>query len=168
VTTRLVNGYLRHDRDLPFGRLYTLVEGSVSSPAESGAEGYFSVLGEAQLTRGPHQPYLRLEFATRPEYAREGIPGTDGFFRYDHDSHAIGATRWFIATAGYGSEATRLPFSARPFAEIGYHNAVHERGNMAPRRNSTAATTSSPSPPACASSSAAGPCAWACTASSTP
>jgi hypothetical protein len=131
VTTRLVNGYVRHDRDLPFGRLYTLVEGSVSSPAESGADGYFSVLGEAQLTRGAHQPYLRLEFATRPEYAREGVPGADGFFRYDHDSHAIGATRWFIATAGYGFEATRLPFSARPFAEIGYHNAVHERGNIA-------------------------------------
>jgi hypothetical protein len=129
-TSRLVNAYLRHDRAHGVGHLYALAEGSVSDPA--GAEdGYWSVLGEAQLRRGVHQPYVRLELATRPEYARDGAPGFDAFYRYDHDAEPIAATRWFIAAAGYNYHLTRLPASARPFVEIQYHNAVNERGDVA-------------------------------------
>jgi hypothetical protein len=131
ATTRLVNGSVRHDAAHRFGRLYAMVEASRSIPADDDDDGYWSVLGEAQLTRGAHRPYARLEVATRPEYAREGDAGAAGFFRYDHDDHAIGATRWVIATAGYGFEATPLPYSARPFIELNFNNVVHERGPVA-------------------------------------
>jgi hypothetical protein len=39
---------------------YTLVESSVSVPADGDEDGYFSILGEAQLRRGPHRPHVRL------------------------------------------------------------------------------------------------------------
>jgi hypothetical protein len=131
-TTRLVNGYVRHDRVHHFGHLYALVEASLSEPAGE-AGGYWSVLGEAQLGRGRHQPYVRLEVATRPEYVRAGVPGSAGFYRYDHDAGPIGATRWFIAAAGYNYHLTRLPFSARPFLEVQFHNVANERGDVAAR-----------------------------------
>lgn len=127
-TTRLFNAYVRHDRTYDFGGLYALVEASVSDPEEG--DGYFAVLGEAQLTRGIHRPYARVEVSTRPEYARDGAEGDD-FFRYDHDAHAIGATHWIITTAGYGVSATSLPLSVRPFVEVQHHNAVNERGDIA-------------------------------------
>jgi hypothetical protein len=125
-TTDLVNAYVRHDAQHSFGRLYALLEASRSRADED----YFAVLGEVQLTRGRHRPYARVELATRPEYAREGAGGDD-FFRYDHDSHAIGATRWVISTAGYGFTATSLPYSVRPFIEVQHHNAANERGGVA-------------------------------------
>jgi hypothetical protein len=126
--TRLVNAYARHDAAYGFGRLYALVEASRSDPDEG--DGYFAIVGETQLTRGRHQPYARVELATRPEYAREAADG-DGFFRYDHDAHAVGATRWVITSLGYGFTATQLPFSLRPFVEVQYHNAANERGDVA-------------------------------------
>jgi hypothetical protein len=130
-TTELVNAYVRHARSYGFGRLYTLLEASLGMPRDEDEEDLYSILGEAQLTRGPHQPYVRLEFATRPEYARDGLPGQDDFFRYDHDLRPFGATQWFIATGGYGFQATTLPFSIRPFVELNYHNVVNHRGNLA-------------------------------------
>ncbi|MBR9989277.1 MAG: hypothetical protein KFH98_05935 [Gemmatimonadetes bacterium] len=128
--SRLANAFVRHERSYSFGKLYSLIEASLSDPREAGDEGYFSVLGEVQLTRGRHQPYARVEVATRPEYERDGAPGTDGFFRYDHDAHAHAATRWVITSAGYGYEATRLPYSARPFIELQHNNAANARGDV--------------------------------------
>jgi hypothetical protein len=93
-TTTLYNAASRHERLYSFGTVYGLVEASMSEPEEG--DGYFSVLGETKLGFGAHQPYYRIEYATRPEYTREGAPGTQEFFRYDHDEHAIGATRWLI------------------------------------------------------------------------
>ncbi|MGH7504712.1 MAG: hypothetical protein ACRELX_03640, partial [Longimicrobiales bacterium] len=78
--TRLWNAAVRHARD----GVYALLEASRGEPTDG--DGYFSVLGEARLVRGAHRPYARLEYATRPEYERRGAPGTDGFFRYDHDA----------------------------------------------------------------------------------
>ncbi|MEX2530897.1 MAG: hypothetical protein WD960_08995 [Gemmatimonadota bacterium] len=123
--TRLMNGKVRYGADAPLGRLYGLVEASLSRPEES--SGYFSVLGEGQIERGVHRPYVRLEYATRPEYEREGTEAP-GFFRYDHDAPAIGATRWLIATLGYGHRLSGFPLAAKPFVEVGYHHASHERG----------------------------------------
>jgi hypothetical protein len=131
-TSRLLNGYVRHDRVHRFGHLYGLIEASLAEPAGD-EDGYWSVLGEVQLRRARHQPYVRLELATRPEYAREGVPGAAAFYRYDHAAEPIGATRWFSAAAGYGYHLTRLPASARPFLELQFHNAAHERGNVAAR-----------------------------------
>lgn len=128
TVTRLVNVALRHERQIAAGTLYALVEASSSDPDVD--DGYWSVLGEAQLTRGAHRPYLRFEAATRPEYLREGPPGTDGFYRYDHDAHPIGATRWAIIAAGWGYELTGLPVSARPFIELQHHNVAGERGGI--------------------------------------
>lgn len=130
VVTRLYNAAVRHERGSSYGDVYGLVEGSMSDPDDD--EGYFSLLGEAQLRAGAHQPYARVEYATRPEYDREGAPGTADFFRYDHGSHAIGATRWFISTLGYGYELTGYPVSARPFVELQYNRAGAERGGIEP------------------------------------
>jgi hypothetical protein len=129
--SRLANAYIRHARQYGFGTLYSLIEASVSDPAGSDDDGYYAVLGEVQVTRGRHRPYARLEIATRPEYERAGAAGTDGFFRYDHDAHATGATRWVITSVGYGYEWTRLPYSARPFIELQHNNAANARGAVA-------------------------------------
>lgn len=125
-TTRLWNLALRHGLTYDFGEVYGLVEFSRSEPEHD--DGYFSVLAETQVTMGRHQPYLRLEYATRPEYPRDGAPGGDAFFRYDHDAEAIGATRWVIANLGYNLLATRGQLSIRPFANAQLHRVTRERG----------------------------------------
>jgi hypothetical protein len=110
--------------------VYALLEASRSDPEHDAS--YFSVLGEASLRTGRHQPHARLEYATRPEWPRRGGAGTDDFLRYDHDDEPTGATRWLIATAGYGYEATGYPFSVRPFIELQYFRATAERGGIDP------------------------------------
>ena len=130
TVTKLFNLSLRHENDHEFGRLYSLAEWSVSNPDEG--DGYFSVLGEASVTNGAHKPYARVEYATRPEYPRAGAPGSRGFFRYDHDDHAIGSTRWLTVVGGYGVTATQLPFSARPYAEIQWNRVSADRGGIEP------------------------------------
>ncbi len=120
--TRLWNGAVRYWTS----GLYVLTEASRSWPEDD--DGPFSVVGEAELVRGPHRPYARVEYATRPEFVRLGPAGTEDFFRYDHDADPIGGTRWFIASAGYGHEATGYPASVRPFIEVQYHYAAEERG----------------------------------------
>jgi hypothetical protein len=126
TVTRLANTAVRHAGSHGFGSVYALLEASRSWP--DGREGYYSVLGETQLGIGRHQPYARVEIATRPEYAREGAPGTGEFFRYDHDDTPIGATRWLIGSLGYGFQSTGYPFSARPFVEVNHHRVAHDRG----------------------------------------
>ena len=123
-TTALVNAAIRHAGP----ELYALLEASTSDPEH--ADGYFSVLAEARLDRAGHQPYARLEWATRPEYAREGVPGTEGFFRYHHGGDATAASRWLIGTLGYGFEATSYPWSFRPFIEIQHHHVRGARGGL--------------------------------------
>ena len=126
--TRLFNGMLRHESGYGLGHLYALIEGSWSDP-DHGA-GVFSVLGEASLHRGIHKPYARVEYASRPEYARNGAPDTRGFFRYDHDAEPIGATRWLSLVAGYGISASPLPYSARPYLEAQWHTVSADRGSI--------------------------------------
>lgn len=128
-TTALRNIAVRYDKPVDRGRTYALVELS-NGQGEDDEERYFSLLGEAAWQRGAHQPYARLEYATRPEYAR-GV-GDEGFFRYDHDDHPIGATRWIIPTVGYGYTLTAQPISARPFAEVQYSRVAEERGGIEP------------------------------------
>ena len=127
-TSRLLNAALRRSGPAGPGILYGLAEASRSDPED--AEGYFSLLAEMRYDANRHQPYLRLEYATRPEYARMGPDGSDGFFRYDHDGHATAATRWLIATAAYARQLSSHPVSLRPFLEVQYHRARAERGNL--------------------------------------
>lgn len=131
----LVNGAIRHDAAYGFGRLYTLVEASRSEP-EGSAEGYYAWLGETRAelgSDGRHQPYYRIEYATRPEYHREGPLGSEAFYRYDH-AHGgdEGATRWLINSVGYGYEVTGYPLSIRPFAELQHNRVWAERGGVQP------------------------------------
>ncbi|MBW3533732.1 MAG: hypothetical protein KY453_00725 [Gemmatimonadetes bacterium] len=125
-TTRLANLALRHQRAWPgVGEVYALAEASRSDPEED--DGVWSLLAEGRVAAGAHQPYYRFEWATRPEFEREAATG-DGFFRYDHDDHPTGATRWAIHTLGYGFTATDLPVSVRPFVEGQLATVSHERG----------------------------------------
>jgi hypothetical protein len=123
--TRLANVAARHDGITDVGRLYGLFEISRSWPREGA--GFYSVLGELQLERGQHRPYVRLERATRPEYDRRAAEGA-GFFRYDHGAVPIGATRWTIATVGYGFRSTDYPLAVKPFFEIQHHSVSRHRG----------------------------------------
>jgi hypothetical protein len=131
--TELANMALRYAQAHDFGNVYALAEASRSW--QESTDGYYSILAETRVAIGPHtrhQPYYRVELATRPEFEREGVAGTDGFFRYDHDAAAIGATRWLINTVGYAYEATDLPFSVRPYVEIQHNNVRRERGKGDP------------------------------------
>jgi len=121
-TTRLVNVALMRTSTVAGGQLYTLAEASRSYLADH--DDFFSVLAEARWSGGGHQPYLRLEWAERPEYAREGATGSDDFFLYEHDDDPIDTSRWFIATAAYAFELTPNPWSVRPFVEGQYHRTA--------------------------------------------
>ena len=123
--TDLANVALRHDAVTRVGRLYALAEFSRSWP--EGGSGYRSALAEVQLTRGGHQPFLRIESATRPEYERRATEGS-GFFRYEHGEGAQAASRWLITSVGYGHLLTDLPLSLRPFVEVQHNRVRHERG----------------------------------------
>lgn len=133
--THLVNAAIRHDGVHDFGRLYLLAEASRSDPDDEG-KGFYSVLGEARVELGEagrHQPYVRFEYATRPEFERLGPPGSTDFFRYDHHEESTDrATRWLIASFGYGADLTGLPVSLRPFVEAQYHRVRAERGAVEP------------------------------------
>jgi hypothetical protein len=128
--TRLWNLAVRHSGMVGNGTLYGLAEASRSEPDTY--EGHFSVLGEVRWDRGGQQPYLRVEYATRPEYSRTGEAGTDGFFRYTHDSDPVGATRWLISTVAYAYQLTDDPWSIRPFVEFQHHRVRSERGGIEP------------------------------------
>ena len=129
-TTDLVNVALRHSGPAGPGELYALVEASRSDP--DAYDGFVSVLGEMRYELGRHQPYVRLEHATRPEFAREGTSTSSAFFTYDHDAEPIGATRWSITTLAYAFEAAAGTVSARPFVEAQHHRVRAERGGIAP------------------------------------
>lgn len=133
--TQLMNATVRYDARLAGGRLYALAEGS-RSELEGSARGYYSILAETRLELGAggrHQPYYRIEYATRPEYHRLGDPGSADFFRYDHGEEGEQrATRWLINSIGYGYELLDLPVSVRPFGEIQHHLVRPERGGVDP------------------------------------
>ena len=128
--TSLYNAALRHEHTHGFGKMYYLVEGSLSEP--EGGNGYYSVLGEGQLALGRHMPYGRIEYAIRPEFPREDMQGTEDFYRYDHDEDAIGATRWRILTLGYDFRASTYPVGVRPTIALQHHRVWEERGGIRP------------------------------------
>jgi hypothetical protein len=126
TATHLWNVAVRHERLYDFAHVYALMEFSRSEPEHT--DGFFSFLAEAQAEFDVHRPYFRFEYATRPEYPRDGAPGTADFFRYDHDAHPLGATRWAIANVGYNLVATRGPVGIIPFVNVQHHRVALERG----------------------------------------
>ena len=129
--TALYNAAVRHSWPHSFGGIYALAEASASDPEEGG--GSWSLLAETQVRIARHRPYYRIEYAVRPEYAREGAQGTPGFYRYDHDEHPIGATRWLIQSLGYEFDLSGGGVATRPYAEVQYHRVSPERGGVDPR-----------------------------------
>jgi hypothetical protein len=127
-TTRLLNGAVRRSAPLGEAHLYGLVEGSVSLLEDH--QNFFSLLGEARYESGPHQPYVRFEYARRPEYDREGVAGEDDFFRYHGHDDPIGTTRWLISTVAYAYELTGNPWSLRPFVEVQHHQVRGDQGGV--------------------------------------
>ena len=127
-TTRFVNAALVRSAPLGSGQLYTLAEASRSFLA--GHADFFSLLAEARYDGGGHQPYVRVEYAERPEYVRNGPASTDDFFRYEHDTDPVGTTRWLIATAAYSFELTPNPWSVRPFVEVQHHQVRGHQGGI--------------------------------------
>ena len=137
AVTQLMNTAVRHEERYGFGNVYALVEASRSKIAGP-EEGYWSLLAETRLGLGGerrrHQPYYRVELATRPEYRRAGAAGTPGFFRYDHSHAPIdGATRWLIHSVGYAVELGEYPVSVTPFVELQHNRIWTERGSVSPR-----------------------------------
>lgn len=128
--TELANASVRFESQGPTRSTYAMLEASHSDPEEG--DGYWAILAEGQLRTGIHKPYARVEWSTRPEYHRLGLPGTPEFFRYDHDTHTDGASRWVIATVGYGLEGAASRVSTRPFVELQYHRVSRERGDVDP------------------------------------
>jgi hypothetical protein len=129
--TGLFNAAIRHSQPHAFGGIYALAEASASDPEEG--DGDWSLLAETQVRIARHRPYYRIEYATRPEYARQGGPGTPGFYRYDHDADPIGATRWLIQSLGYEFDLSGGGVATRPFAEVQHHHVSPERGGVDPR-----------------------------------
>ena len=127
-TTWLWNAALRPSLTFGDAHVYGLLEASASYLEDH--ENFFSVLGEARYDRNGHQPYVRLEYASRPEYAREAPSGPD-FFRYEHHDDPLGSTRWLITTAAYAYELTETPWSIRPFVEAQYFQVRGDRGGIA-------------------------------------
>jgi hypothetical protein len=128
-TTRFVNAALLRSGPLAGGRVYAMAEASRSFLADHAD--FFSILGEMRYDDGRRQPYARVEYATRPEYEREGPAGEDDFFRYGHDDDPIGRSRWLIVTAAYAQQATANPWSVRPFVEVQFHRVVGAGGTSA-------------------------------------
>ena len=134
AVTYLMNAAVRHQARYGFGDAYALVEASRREP-QGAPQGYYAILGETKLGLGlgaRHRPYTRVEYSTRPEYERAGPLGTDGYYRYDHDAHSTGATRWLVSVVGYAYGATRFPLAVQPFAEIQHNRVWKERGEAEP------------------------------------
>jgi len=112
----LVNVSVGQDARIGAGRLEWMAE--ASRETHGGADySFWALLGEARLDTGSSLPYLRVEYATRPEFARFGQPGSEDFYRYGFDDEAIGANRWLVATVGYAHRVRTGEFQFRPFVE---------------------------------------------------
>jgi hypothetical protein len=108
---------LRAERQLGRVAFYGLAEWARTSEAQ-GAFVFHTVLVEAAVTKGRHQPYYRFERTERPEDDR----ALDLFraVRPVLDNSILGITRWSIHTFGYGirlgPERGRL--GLEPFVEV--------------------------------------------------
>jgi hypothetical protein len=89
----------RFARPVAGTRLYAMAEWAHTD--EEGVFAFASLLAEAEVRRGRHRPYLRVERTDRPEETRLfGDPFRS--VRPHHENGNIGITRWSIVTAGYG------------------------------------------------------------------
>lgn len=119
----------RWDRPRPDGRTYLLLEWAHTIDAD-GFFDFTSVLAEAEVRRGRHRAYGRVERTERPEEERL----TDPFrsLRPHLDDAIVGITRWTVLTAGYG---LRLPLGtlglvAEPLGEVSAGTIVETTGSI--------------------------------------
>lgn len=110
---------LRADRDIGDARIYGLAEWARTSEAQ-GAFVFHTVLLEAALTTGRHQPYYRFERTERPEESR----AFDEFrtVRPLLDNSILGITRWSIHTVGYDIRlrGAKRRLALNPFVEASF------------------------------------------------
>ena len=128
--TRLWNGAVRHLSGPDSGLQEALIEVSLSRKRDH--NNFFSILGELGFDRLGHQPYARVEYSSRPEYAREREDRSLGFFRYDDASDPVGSTRWLTSTVAYAYEMTGYPLSLRPFLEFQHFKVWEHEGQANP------------------------------------
>jgi len=119
----------RWDRPQPDRRTYLLLEWAHTVEAD-GFFAFTSVLAEAEVRRGRHRAYGRVERTERPEEERL----TDPFrsLRPHLDDAIVGITRWTVVTAGYG---LRLPLGtlglvAEPLGEVSAGTLVETTGSI--------------------------------------
>lgn len=108
LTHLLWHGSVRLDQPTALGRLHVLAEGGFAD--EEGAFQFHTALLEAQLGRGDHRPYARIERTERPEETRT-LDNPFRAVRPHNENSNLGTTRWTTWTAGYGRA---LPWRAGP------------------------------------------------------
>lgn len=115
-TNQLWNMALRSGPNGHWGLQEAFVEASFGQQVHN--NDFFSVLAELWFDWSMHQPFVRVEYSSRPEYLRDRRAGDSGFFRYDQATDPISSTLWLTNTVAYAYESTGYPFSIRPFAEV--------------------------------------------------
>jgi hypothetical protein len=109
----------RFDRMAQSGRATVMAE---VGRAWSGRP-YWTGLAEGQWAWGPHRVYYRTERTDRPEGPRAPDlfhPATDTL-----GTAAVGATRWFVQTAGYGLTLRAGVLTVEPILELGLGRVVN-------------------------------------------
>ncbi len=113
------------------GRRSLLIEAARSRVEDQPVSGYYSVLAEGKMPVGPVHAYMRAEYATRPEYPRGS--GDEGYFRYSHHAHPVGASRWQIGAVGVEASEWLGSVLVRPFVEGAVQRASRVAGTIDPR-----------------------------------
>lgn len=97
------------------GRRYALLEWSRNSELD-GTFVYHSLLGEAEVVRGRHRPFVRMERTERPEEERLLDPFRSQRPHFENSN--LGISRWFVGTAGYGFAARTGGVRLEPLVEV--------------------------------------------------
>jgi hypothetical protein len=120
---------VRWDRRTGSRREYALIEWAHSSEIE-GFYRFSSLLAEAEVRRGPHRGYGRLERTERPEEERLADPFRS--LRPHLDDTILGITRWTIVTAGYGWRSAWRPagLSIEPLLEVSTGGVTETTGSI--------------------------------------
>jgi hypothetical protein len=87
---------------------------------------YRSLLVEAQMRRGRHRPYARIESTDRPEEERQLDPFRTPRPALENSNLVI--SRWLIATVGYGLTVSRRRLTLEPTAEASLAHAAMVSG----------------------------------------
>jgi len=119
----------RWDRWRGAGRTYALLEWARTTEA-GGFFTFTSLLAEAEVRRGRHRAFGRVERTERPEEERLADPFRS--LRPHRDDAILGITRWTTVTAGYGLRVPlgTLGLVAEPLGEISAGAVTETTGSI--------------------------------------